>query len=248
MYNNLLFLRTARRRLSSVKRVVVFGSGKGGVGKSVVSAATALALSEKGYRVGLLDLDVHGPSSARILKPEGRPSGSKHGIRPVNAGGVELMTVEFFLGDLPLPLSGGAKTSLVAELLMNVDWGEKDFLVVDLPPGLGDETIVPLRALKSLAHTFLVVTSPSALSYSVVRRLLSFLVEERVNVGGLVVNYVSPVGEEGYVKRLEEEFGIITLARIPFDEKMEAAISERNVKLAETFFNAVRLLSEVLAR
>ncbi|RLG40668.1 MAG: hypothetical protein DRO01_03780, partial [Thermoproteota archaeon] len=250
-------LHEAKTRLSRADRVVAISAGKGGVGKSFITAAMALTLAEKGRRVGVLDLDVHGPTLPKILGANGQITAWKGGLRPLRSGDIELMSVGFMIGEEPLPSSGGEKMSLISTMVALTDWGDLDYLLIDVPPGTGEETTWLLRALRGLGHAgALVVTTPSLLAESVVRRLLKLLRDEKVRILGLVENLsyfmcggelVRPFGE-GAAERLSREFAVPVLARLPIDPSIEEAILSKNFyqSLSEGVRSAISELVEAV--
>jgi len=246
----------AEKRLKGIGKVILVGSGKGGVGKSLIAAATAAALGEKGYRVGVFDLDIHGPSIPRLFGIEGdrvKLRGSKEGLLPVEAGPVRVMSVEFLVGSNPVPLRGNAKTEVIEDLISNTHWGELDYLVVDLPPGTGDEVLLPLRVYKGHRHGFLVVATPSILSIHVVRRLITLLLDERVAIEGVVENMSTlPTGERhpgsDMLKALAREYGVPVIAEIPYDPSLETVLLRGgSLREAEAFWSSVARLAEALS-
>ncbi len=226
----------AARRLSRAENVIFVGAGKGGVGKSLISALLALALVDEGKRVGLMDVDVHGSALPHILGASGPVVAGREGIEPTLARGIHLMSVGLLVGDSPLPALGDVERSLVVTMMALTNWPSLDYLVVDLPPGTGDEVISALRVARGRGKGgfgTLVVATPSLVARRVVRRVLSLLRDERVRVLGLVENMsyvpcpgggvVRPFGEGG-IDGLAEEFGIPVLARFPMDPRVEEAI------------------------
>ncbi len=248
-------LHEARARLSRADRVIAISAGKGGVGKSFVTASMAAALAERGRRVGVLDLDLHGPTVPKILGARGEITAWKGGLRPLRSGSIELMSVGFMIGEEPLPSAGGEKMSLISTLAALTDWGHLEYLLIDVPPGTGEETTWLLRALRGLEGAgVLVVTTPSLLAESVVRRLLKLLRDERVDVLGIVENLsyfrcggklIRPFGE-GAAERLSREFAVPVLARLPIDPSIEEAILSGNFyrSLSEEVRSAISGLVE----
>ncbi len=226
----------AVRRLSRAENVIFVGAGKGGVGKSLISALLALALADEGKKVGLLDVDVHGSSLPHMLGASGPVVAGREGIEPTVAGGVHLMSVGLLVGDSPLPAVGEIERSLVVTMMALTNWPSLDYLVIDLPPGTGDEVISALRVARNMdegSFGTLVVATPSLVARRIVRRVLSLLRDERVRVLGLVENMsyvpcpgggmVRPFGRGG-VDELAEEFGVPVLARFPMDPRVEEAM------------------------
>lgn len=216
-------------KLKKVGKIVIVASGKGGVGKSLVSSSLAIASAEMGYKTGLLDLDLHGPSAHKILNFKGDVVASKSGLKPPVVRGVKLMSLGLISDKDPLPFKGEGKRSIISLLIALTEWGDLDHLFIDMPPGTGDETILSIRALKNLGNsTALVVTTPSHLSISVVARLINLLRGEGIRILGLVENMsyvrcgaslVRPFGS------IDEEFlrayGLSILTSLPMDPKIE---------------------------
>jgi len=225
----------ARRRLSRARNVVAVAAGKGGVGKSFVSTCLALSLAELGKKVGLLDLDVHGSSIPPILGLKEEVRAGKEGFRPVTRHGVEIMSIGLLTRDNPVLVRGEDKLDLISTLVALTDWNNLDYMVIDLPPGTGDETLWAIRVIKGLRSSgALVVTTPSILSYSVVKRSLRLLTDEGIRILGLVENMsffrckneeVRPFGR-GYGESLAKEFNTHLLACLPIEPMVEKAIAE----------------------
>jgi ATP-binding protein involved in chromosome partitioning len=175
------------RRLAPIRRILAFSSAKGGVGKSVCCALSALALRGAGRRVGLLDLDFQGASAHLLLKVEPRFPEEQGGIRPLRAReDVAFMSFAAFSRENAVPLRGGEVSEALLEMLAVTVWEPLDFLLLDMPPGIGDELLDVLRLLSGAQ--FVVVATPSALALQVVDRLLVLLEELRLPVRGLIEN------------------------------------------------------------
>jgi ATP-binding protein involved in chromosome partitioning len=157
---------TGSAMLAGVKNVVPVASGKGGVGKSTVSANLAVALSKTGAKVGLLDADVYGPSIPTILGITDTPKPSQHGIQPVMAYGVRVISAGFFIRpDQAVVWRGPMLAKMIEQFLSQVDWGELDYLIVDLPPGTGD---VQLTLCQRIPLTgALIVTTPQPVAVNI---------------------------------------------------------------------------------
>ena len=135
--------------IAGVKNLVAVGSGKGGVGKTTVSVNLAIALARLGRKVGLLDADVYGPNVPTMMGTRETPMGHAERIRPIEKFGVKIMSMGFLNpGDKPLVWRGPMLHNVIQQFLRNVDWGELDYLIIDLPPGTGDVSLVagPERA------------------------------------------------------------------------------------------------------
>ncbi|ASJ06774.1 Mrp/NBP35 family ATP-binding protein [Thermococcus pacificus] len=230
-------------RLENVKRIIPVVSGKGGVGKSLVSTTLALALAEKGHKVGLLDLDFHGASDHVILgfEPKEFPEEDR-GVIPHTVHGIKFMTIAYYTEDRPTPLRGKEISDALIELLTITRWDELDYLVIDMPPGLGDQLLDVLRFLKR--GEFLVVATPSKLALNVVRKLVQLLLEEKHRVIGIVENM--KLDEEKDVEALAKEFGIPYLAGIPFYPDLDAKIGKVDELMKTEFAERIREIAEKL--
>ncbi len=233
-------------RLEKVKRIIPVVSGKGGVGKSLVSTTLALALAEKGCKVGLLDLDFHGASDHVILgfEPKEFPEEDR-GVVPHTVHGIKFMTIAYYTEDRPTPLRGKEVSDALIELLTITRWDELDYLVIDMPPGLGDQLLDVLRFLKR--GEFLVVATPSKLALNVVRKLVQLLLEERHIVLGIVENMKllsEQLDEEKDVEALAKEFGIPYLGGIPFYPDLDAKIGNVEELMKTEFAEKIREIAE----
>ncbi len=218
--------------LPGVKNIIAVSSGKGGVGKSTVSANLAIALARLGYRVGLLDTDIFGPSMPKMFHVEDqRPYAvNKDGrdlICPIEQYGVKLLSIGFFVSpDTATLWRGGMATSALKQLIADADWGELDYFILDTPPGTSD---IHLTLLQTLPITgSVIVSTPQAVALADARKGIDMYRNEKVNVPilGLVENmaWFTPAelpenryyifGKEG-CKRLAEEMNVPLLAQIP---------------------------------
>ena len=228
------------RRLERVERIVAVTGGKGGIGKSVVSSALALSLARVGYRVGLLDLDLTSPCDHLILGLEPPFPEEKFGLVPAEAGGIRFMSITFFSGDDPVPLRGADLSNALVELLAIVQWGELDFLVIDMPPGLGDALLDAVRLLRRAE--FLVVATASRVVVETVKRTLKLLDQVEASVIGIVENMRR--GAETAVEELAAEAGLTFLGSLPFDDGLEEAMGDTG-RLAQT--QTVTTLQKVIS-
>lgn len=230
-------------RLEKVKRVIPVVSGKGGVGKSLTSTTLALVLAEKGYKVGLLDLDFHGASDHVILgfEPEEFPEEDR-GIVPPEVHGIKFMSIVFYSEDKPTPLRGQEISDALIELLAITRWEELDFLIIDMPPGMGDQFLDVLRFLKR--GEFLVVATPSKLAVNVVRKLLELLREQNLKIIGIVENM--KLNDERDIQELAEKFGVPYLTGIPLYRDLDAKIGNVEGLLNSEFAEKIREVAEKL--
>jgi ATP-binding protein involved in chromosome partitioning len=220
------------KRLQEIKRIIAVASGKGGVGKSLVASSLALNLSKKGYKVGLLDLDLYGPSSHIILGvndfsfPE-----EEKGILPHNVSGIKFMSIVYFSQDKPAPLRGTDITNAIIELLAITRWGELDYLIIDMPPGIGDETLDVIHLIKK--SEFIVVSTPSKVALGAVDKLLNILKELKLPVLGIIENM--KVNDLTFIFDYAKEKDFQYLGSVSYDWDLEGAIGFPD-KLINTSF------------
>lgn len=221
-------------RLQHVQRIVAVASGKGGVGKSMVASTLALHLKDKGYRVGLLDLDLYGPSSHIILGVNdfSFPKEEK-GIIPFTIDTIHFMSLVYFSQDKPSPFRGVDITNIIIELLAITQWGTLDYLIIDMPPGIGDEVLDIITYVKRCE--FLVVSTPSKVSMAAVGKLLGILKELHLPILGVIENM--KMKKDDYIKNTVVSQNIGYLGSISFDHELENAIGNTS-KLRKTQFTA----------
>lgn len=212
--------------IPGVKNIIAIGSGKGGVGKTTVAVNLAISLAKMGYATGLLDADVYGPNVPLMLGTRETPRAVGQRIQPLEAQGLRIMSMGFLNpGDKPLVWRGPMLNSVIQQFLRNVDWGELDYLVIDLPPGTGD---VQLTLIQTTPLTgAIVVTTPSDVSLEDARKAVHMFEQVREEVLGIVENmsYLEHNGERIYVfgkgggARTAELMKVPLLAEIPLDPK-----------------------------
>jgi Mrp family chromosome partitioning ATPase len=225
-------------KLAAIKNKIMVLSGKGGVGKSSVAANLAVSLALEGKKVGLLDIDFHGPSLPTMfnLQKIMAPTNGNE-ISPVEAYGVKLMSVGLLVPEEKSALiwRGPMKIGVLQQLLKDVDWGTLDFLIMDFPPGTGDEPLSACQMVKD-AVGGIVVTTPQEVSLSDCRRCISFCNQLELPVLGVIENmsgFVCPdcgkrtdiFSSDGGVKMAEEE-GVALLGKIPLDPAFVKACDE----------------------
>jgi Mrp family chromosome partitioning ATPase len=222
-----------QKNLARIKNKVVVLSGKGGVGKSTVAANIAVALVHSGHRVGLLDVDVHGPSIPRVLGlSDQRARLAGENLAPVLWGeGLKVMSLGFLLPDdrEAVIWRGPVKMGLIKQFVEEVDWGDLDYLVVDCPPGTGDEPLSVLQLLGKDARA-VIVTTPQGVAIDDVRRSITFCSKVGNPVLGVVENmsgFVCPTCSDvvdvfgsGGGRALAEEMGVDFLGKIPLDPRV----------------------------
>ena len=241
---------SAIQPVSGVKHVIAVASGKGGVGKSTVAVNLALALKQLGAQVGMMDADVYGPNIPIMLgiPPEKRPEGNaEEKIIPLEAHGVKAISIGFFANpEQPVIWRGPLLHKTVEQFLHRVDWGELDYLVVDLPPGTGDVQL-SLSQWVNLSGA-IVVTTPQEVALSDVRKAVNMFRQLEVRILGVVENMTGAIFGKGGGEKMAEVFQIPFLGDIPLEAQVrecgdsglpvvvghpKSPISERFMKIAE---------------
>jgi ATP-binding protein involved in chromosome partitioning len=223
--------------LAAVKNVICIGSGKGGVGKSTVTANLAAALQADGKRAAALDADVWGYSIPRMLGVHGRPMVSaQRKILPLDAaGGVKAISIEFFLNerDQAITWRGPMLHKAIRQFLEDVDWGELDYLLIDLPPGTGDVSMTLAQLLPQAK--FVIVTTPQPAAQKVARRAAETAQRFDLEIAGVIENmsgFTTPDGErftifgEGGGQLLADELDVPLLGKIPLQEELRVGADE----------------------
>ena len=256
--------------LAGVKNIIAVSSGKGGVGKSTVAANLAIALARLGYKVGLLDCDIFGPSMPKMFHVEDeRPYAVKVDGRdlicPIEAYGVKMLSIGFFVSpDTATLWRGGMATSALKQLIADADWGELDYFILDTPPGTSD---IHLTLLQTLAITgAVIVSTPQQVALADARKGIDMYRNEKVNVPilGLVENmaWFTPAelpqnryyifGKEG-CKQLAEEMDVPLLAQIPLvqgicdsGDRGEPAALDSNTATGLAFINLAQAVVTVV--
>ena len=226
--------------ISGVKNIIAVASGKGGVGKSTITANLAVALADKGYKVGLVDADIYGPSMPLMFdvvnaKPSGREVDGKRKILPVQSYGVKLLSIGFFANtDQAVVWRGAMASKALNQMLWDTDWGQLDFLLVDLPPGTGDIHLSLVQAIPVTAS--IMVSTPQAIALADAKKGVAMFQMESINVPvlGIVENmsYFSPedlpnnkyyiFGKDG-AKELAKKLKLPLLAEIPLVQSVREA-------------------------
>jgi ATP-binding protein involved in chromosome partitioning len=215
--------------IPGVKNLIAVGSGKGGVGKTTVSVNLAVALASSGHRTGLMDADVYGPNVPLMMGVNHPPEARGERIQPLERYGVRLMSMGFLSpGDRPLVWRGPMLHSVIQQFLRGVDWGDLDYLVIDLPPGTGD---VQLSLIQTAPVTgAIVVTTPSDVSLEDARKAVHMFHQVKVPILGIVENMsylICPHCQEridvfshGGGRRTAEQMEVHFLAELPLDPQV----------------------------
>ena len=237
-------LHEAPNSLSDVKHVIGVVSGKGGVGKSLVTCMIAVLLQRKGYKVGILDADVTGPSVPKAFGVRGQVTGDENGmIPPRSTTGIDIMSVNLLLEDETRPVvwRGPVIAGTVKQFWTDTIWHDIDVLLVDCPPGTGD---VPLTVFQSLPlDGIVIVSSPQELVSMIVKKAANMAQMMDIPVLGLVENMSYAIcpdcGKEikifgdSHIEKIAEDFGYDLLGRIPMDPKLAALCDRGMIELME---------------
>lgn len=208
-----------------VKNIIAVGSGKGGVGKSTVAATLAYGLKTLGCQVGLMDADVYGPSIPHMVGAHGRPAAVKHTtstgeeferIEPVVANGLKVMSMGYFVQpDQAVIWRGPLLHRAITQFLKDTEWGELDYLIIDLPPGTGDVSLT-LSQMVGLAGA-IVVCTPQQVALLDAMKAISMYRQVKIPILGLVENMTGEIFGRGGAKKKAEEMGIPFLGELPID-------------------------------
>lgn len=258
--------------LTGIKNIIVVASGKGGVGKSTVAVNLALGLAKKGARVGLIDADIYGPSIPIMFGVENeRPSASQNAegktrIEPIEKYGIKLLSIGFFTDpNQPVPWRGPMVSTAVKQLFNDADWGELDYMVVDLPPGTGDIHITITQGFPIAGAV--IVTTPQNVALADARKGVGMFLMDSINIPllGVVENmsYFTPAelpdnkyyifGQNGG-QTLAKQYGIPFLGEIPLVKSVSDAgdggkpvILEENDLMGEAFLQIAERVAQQVA-
>jgi len=218
--------------LDKVKNRLLVFSGKGGVGKSTIAANLALALSQKGMQVGLLDVDIHGPNLAKMMGVEDKKLiNDQYKLLPVSiTSNLKLISTAFLLDtpDSPIIWRGPMKMKIIQQFISDVDWGDLDWMICDSPPGTGDEPLSIAQLIP--ATSAVIVTTPQDISLLDSRKAIFFAKKLNLRILGIIENMSSllcpyckkkiNLFKKGGGEKIANELGIPFLGRIPIDPKI----------------------------
>jgi ATP-binding protein involved in chromosome partitioning len=244
--------------------IIAISSGKGGVGKSTVATNLAVALAQQGARVGLMDADIYGPNIPRMMGVNGAPPVENEKIIPLQAHGVKIMSLGFMIErDQPAIWRGPIIMKIITQFLRDVQWGELDYFLVDMPPGTGDAQLSLVQA--TMVHGAIIVTTPQEVASGDALRGAKMFQRVAVPVLGVVENmshFICPHCDEkhqifgsGGGKRLAEELDVPLLGEIPFfpavlsgaDRGDPIVVSEPATPAAKALIDLAGRLSGLLA-
>ena len=251
--------------LKNVRNVIAVASGKGGVGKSTVSANLALALAAEGAKAGVLDADIYGPSQPRMLGVGGRPE-SKDGksLEPMNSYHVQVMSIGFLIEeDTPMIWRGPMVTQALEQLLQDTQWRDLDYLIIDLPPGTGDIQLT--LAQKVPVSGAVIVTTPQDIALLDARKALKMFEKVEIPVLGIIENMSTHIcsncGHEEHIfgegggKRMSVEYSVEHLGDIPLDGRIRSdadggrptVVADPDGSLAQAYRTIARNASGILS-
>lgn len=225
------------RSLGKIKNKILVMSGKGGVGKSTVAVNLALGLANRGYKVGLMDVDLHGPDICRMLNLTDplKPPKNKDDLVPTLKYNdkLKVVSLEYMMKDRDEAIiwRGPLKIQAIRQFVADMDWGELDYLVVDAPPGTGDEPLSVAQTIKGVQA--LVVTTPQAVALADVRKSINFCKNVKMPILGVVENmsgYICPhcdqkvdIFSSGGGEKVARDFDLPFLGRVPMDQRVVIA-------------------------
>jgi len=255
-----------KERMANIKHKIIVMSGKGGVGKTTFAVNLAYSLSKSEKKVGLLDIDIHGPNVAKMLGIEGEKLyGSKEEIYPVKVE-ENLFVISIALvgyGEKPIIWRGPLKSGAIRQFLADVRWGVLDYLIIDSPPGTGDEPLTVAQTIPDISGAVIVATGQEVAIMDV-RKSIEFAKELNINVIGVVENMsvlICPychkeinIFKKGGGEKMAEEMGVNFLGRIPFDPEVvnlsdkgkPFASVEENLPVSKAFSDIVKKIESDL--
>ena len=251
--------------LPGVQNVIAVGSGKGGVGKTTIAVNLAVALGKLGFKVGLLDADIYGPNVPLMMGVNRQPDViGENRIRPITNHGIKVISVGFISpGDRPLVWRGPMLHSIIKQFLQQVEWGELDFLIVDLPPGTGDVVISLFQTVPLTGA--IVVSTPSDVSLQDARKAIEMFRGVKVDIFGIVENmshfhcpycqHEIDIFSKGGVERTAKQFGVPYLGAVELDPDVRkggdtglpAVLGGEESSHAKPFFDFARKMAEAAA-
>ncbi len=253
--------------LDNIKHKIIVLSGKGGVGKSTVSANIALSLSKKGYNVGLLDGDLHGPSIPKLLGADTqRPEFTQERILPVSVSqNLKIMSMAFLIPDEDSPViwRGPMKMSALKQFIGDVNWGNLDYLIIDLPPGTGDEPLSIIQLIPD-ADGAIIVTTPQDVALLSVRKSVNFVRKMNIPIMGIIENMSGfhcphcnktvDIFKTGGGLNASRDLKIPFLGKIPIDPKIVEMgdqgttfrINDENSSTAKSFHGIVERIEKTI--
>lgn len=252
--------RKIEEKMNRIKHKIAIISGKGGVGKTTISVNLAFGLALRGYKVGIIDADIYGPDIPIALGIlDKKPRGSKEGIIPITGKyGIKVISVQYFLDSLDEPIiwSGPMVAKAIIQFLRDVIWGDLDFLIIDLPPGTGDEVLTVFQFLRSLSGV-LIVTTGQKIALSDVAKAIKMCKKLKVPILGIVENMsyfkcphcgkiIKIFGKED-VSKIANENNIKLLAKIPITPEI-SRYTDMGIPLVDGNDPISKLFNEIIEK
>jgi len=248
--------------LPGVSKIIAIGSGKGGVGKTTVSVNLAIALARMGNKVGLIDADIYGPNIPLMMGSSAQPKvGAQNQIEPNFTHGVKTISIGYISpGDKPMVMRGPMLHQIIRQFLQQVDWGELDYLLIDLPPGTGDVVISLVQTVPLTGAV--VVSTPSDVALQDARKALEMFAQVNVEVLGIVENMshftcphcsqIIDIFSKGGAERTAQQFNVPFLGSVELvpaireggDRGLPVALAGPDSALASEFYAIARKLTE----
>jgi len=245
--------------MARVKHKIIIASGKGGVGKSTVTVNLARALQMKGFKVGILDADITGPDIAKLLGIEdARLMQGPDGIEPAEADGIRAASMAFLLSsrDSPVVWRGPMKMAAIKQFIQDVDWGDLDFLLIDLPPGTSDEPLSVVQLIPELAGA-IIVTTPQEVALLDSRKAVNMVRAMKIPVLGIVENMSGLIcphcgesisifgagGGERMAREMDERF----LGAVPMDPSV-CALGDSGKTFVQSQASAASSFNQIVER
>lgn len=230
-------------RLKPVNRIIAVSSGKGGVGKSLIATTLALELARKGCKTGLFDLDFTSPTTHIILGAKNLQPTEEKGLIPPTINNLEYMSLIYYTTDRPVPLRGEDTSNILIEMLAVTRWNQLDYLIVDMPPGIGDAVLDLVRLVKKIE--FMIVTTSSRLAFETVRKLAVLLQDQKVPIIGIIEN-MKMNKEDNSIRLQTKKLGLPYIGEIPFDSKVEDAIGNPTMLLGTAIARQINIITQHL--
>ncbi|NLE04217.1 MAG: ATP-binding protein [Crenarchaeota archaeon] len=229
-------------RLKLIKRIIAVSSGKGGVGKSFVATTLALSLSKQGYKVGLFDLDFTSPSTHVLLGVKNLQPVEDKGLIPPKVHELLYMSLIYYSGNQAAPLRGVETSNALIELLAVTLWGKLDFLIIDMPPGIGDAVLDLIKLVSRIE--FIIVTTSSQLAFETVKKQLRLLKELNISIVGLVEN-MKP-NQSDAVKKQTNQLNVKYVVGIPYDSAIEDSVGDPKKLLSSIVGKKIASITKVI--
>ncbi len=230
-------------RLKPIVRIIAVSSGKGGVGKSLIATTLALELAREGCRTGLFDLDFTSPTTHIILGAKNLQPTEEKGLVPPTINNLEYMSLIYYTTDRPAPLRGEDTSNILIEMLAVTRWDKLDYLIVDMPPGIGDAVLDLIRLVKKIE--FIIVTTSSRLAFETVKKLATLLQDQKIPIIGIIEN-MKMNKEDSSIKSQTKTLGLSYLGEIPFDSKVEQAIGNTTILLDTAIAKQIQTILQSL--